>query len=107
PRPCLLAMAATHVRLIEPLAPSFGTAAVELLAARVALPFGDGGAFTVARLIEANGTARVMRATDLPEDWRDEAARLASGREWAGLPAQPCVMGILNVTPDSFSDGGV
>jgi dihydropteroate synthase len=25
---------------------------------------------------------------------------------WAGLRAGPCVMGILNVTPDSFSDGG-
>lgn len=27
-------------------------------------------------------------------------------REWAGLPPGPVVMGILNVTPDSFSDGG-
>ena len=26
--------------------------------------------------------------------------------DWAGLPAGPQVMGILNVTPDSFSDGG-
>lgn len=26
---------------------------------------------------------------------------------WAGLPAGPAVMGILNVTPDSFSDGGL
>lgn len=25
---------------------------------------------------------------------------------WAGLPPGPVVMGILNVTPDSFSDGG-
>ena len=25
---------------------------------------------------------------------------------WAGLPARPLVMAILNVTPDSFSDGG-
>ena len=28
------------------------------------------------------------------------------GRAWAGLPPGPVVMGILNVTPDSFSDGG-
>ena len=28
-------------------------------------------------------------------------------RDWAGFPAgQPLVMGILNITPDSFSDGG-
>lgn len=26
---------------------------------------------------------------------------------WAGLPAGPVVMGILNATPDSFSDGGL
>ena len=32
--------------------------------------------------------------------------RDAPGREWAGLPPGPVVMGILNVTPDSFSDGG-
>ncbi len=30
----------------------------------------------------------------------------APGHEWAGLPPGPVVMGILNVTPDSFSDGG-
>ncbi len=28
------------------------------------------------------------------------------GHEWAGLSPGPVVMGILNVTPDSFSDGG-
>ena len=31
---------------------------------------------------------------------------IASGDNWAGLPPGPVVMGILNVTPDSFSDGG-
>ena len=30
----------------------------------------------------------------------------APGLGWAGLPPGPVVMGILNVTPDSFSDGG-
>ena len=30
----------------------------------------------------------------------------APGHGWAGLPPGPVVMGILNVTPDSFSDGG-
>jgi len=95
------------MRLIEPLSPSFGAAAAMLLAAGEALPFGDGGAFTVARLIEADGESRLVRAVDLPADWRDLAARLVGGREWAGLTASPCVMGILNVTPDSFSDGGL
>ena len=31
--------------------------------------------------------------------------RLCCGGEWLEL-AQPLVMGVLNVTPDSFSDGG-
>jgi len=39
-------------------------------------------------------------------DMSDTAtSRNASGHEWAGLPSGPVVMGILNVTPDSFSDG--
>ncbi len=29
-----------------------------------------------------------------------------TGHGWAGLPSGPVIMGILNVTPDSFSDGG-
>ena len=33
-------------------------------------------------------------------------ALLCLGDGWAGLPPGPAVMGILNVTPDSFSDGG-
>jgi len=95
------------MRLIEPLALSFGVEARELLATGMALPFGDCGAFLAARLIEANGSGRVVRAVQFPEDWQAEAARLIGGREWAGLPARPQIMGILNATPDSFSDGGV
>src|SRR6202047_3703705 len=31
----------------------------------------------------------------------------AGGRPWAGFPLdRPLVMGVVNVTPDSFSDGG-
>jgi dihydropteroate synthase len=43
---------------------------------------------------------------DLPPD---AVARLsAAPPSWAGLPtSRPLVMGVLNVTPDSFSDGGV
>ena len=33
-------------------------------------------------------------------------SRLECGGKWLDL-SRPCVMGILNVTPDSFSDGGV
>jgi dihydropteroate synthase len=45
---------------------------------------------------------------DVPPDWRDALACLVSPRPaWAGLPTgRPLIMGIVNVTPDSFSDGG-
>jgi dihydropteroate synthase len=39
---------------------------------------------------------------------REQMARLSTPREaWAQLPVdRPLIMGVLNVTPDSFSDGG-
>ncbi len=95
------------MRLIEPLTLSFGARAAAMVAAGVALPFGDGGAFAVARLFDDRRLVGVVRAGDLAADWVDVAARLIGGREWAGMAALPAVMGILNVTPDSFSDGGI
>jgi len=48
-----------------------------------------------------------VAAPYIPADWRDSAARLgAVPPDWAGLGNSPLVMGIVNVTPDSFSDGG-
>ena len=42
-----------------------------------------------------------------PAEWANAVAELSAPRpSWAGLPAGPLVMGILNATPDSFSDGG-
>ncbi len=31
---------------------------------------------------------------------------MSAAAAWAGLPSRPLVMAVLNVTPDSFSDGG-
>jgi dihydropteroate synthase len=44
----------------------------------------------------------------LPEDWGDQIEAItARPLPFAGLVSQrPLVMGILNITPDSFSDGG-
>lgn len=36
----------------------------------------------------------------------DRGNTVAEAYRWAGLDAGPVVMGILNITPDSFSDGG-
>lgn len=69
------------------------------IAAGLALPLAGGpDAFTLVRI-----GAEIMAAAATPAPWR---ARLTvQVPPWAGL-AGPAVMGILNVTPDSFSDGG-
>lgn len=93
------------MRLIEPLG---------LMAdAPAALPRAAGRvAFAFARLIE-NGNERVVPAAEIPSDWRAELERLTRPHApWAGLAMDrpaimgPAIMGIVNVTPDSFSDGG-
>lgn len=49
---------------------------------------------------------RLLPAKDLPNDILDRLCRRRApmmGRNWA----RPWIMGVLNVTPDSFSDGGL
>ncbi len=60
--------------------------------------------FTHAEALD-RGRAEVVPVSDIPAG---PLARLTSAREpVAGLPMdRPQIMGILNVTPDSFSDGG-
>jgi dihydropteroate synthase len=52
--------------------------------------------------------AEARSAAELPDDLAERAASLAAPRPaFAGVGlAAPAVMGVLNVTPDSFSDGG-
>ncbi len=63
-------------------------------------------AFSLVRL-QQGGTFIPVR--ELSDQYRPALARVsAAPAAWAGLPtARPCVMGIVNVTPDSFSDGGL
>ncbi len=65
-------------------------------------------AFSLARLIEDGREIATLPVAMLPEDWGDEIeAVTARPLPFAGLVSQrPLVMGILNITPDSFSDGG-
>ena len=61
--------------------------------------------FAEVELIERGALPRRLPATDLPPDMRDLLS--AARPPLAGLALdRPRVMGILNVTPDSFSDGG-
>ncbi|MFD2738495.1 dihydropteroate synthase [Sulfitobacter aestuarii] len=66
---------------------------------------GGWGWFTTLEVLERGGAPRFIDASDLPTDVAD---RLCTPRPAiAGLDlAEPRVMGILNATPDSFSDGG-
>ena len=62
--------------------------------------------FTHAEVLRRGAPAEIVAAADLPADQRD---RLTAPRaSLAGLSLdRPRLMGILNVTPDSFSDGGM
>ena len=100
-------------RWVEPMGLLHGRGAVAAVAAGAALPLEDGSAaFTLVRLIEDGAVAGLMPAVETPEAW--QAAVLGLTRavpSFAGLPdaaglGRPLVMGVLNVTPDSFSDGG-
>jgi len=65
-------------------------------------------AFSLARLIEDGREIATLPVAMLPEDWGDQIEAItARPLPFAGLVSQrPLVMGILNITPDSFSDGG-
>ncbi|WP_095588834.1 dihydropteroate synthase [Actibacterium ureilyticum] len=72
-----------------------------------ALPLAGGTLwFTHAERLERGAPARFCPASELPDDIR--AALMAPRAPVCGLAMdRPRLMGILNVTPDSFSDGGL
>jgi dihydropteroate synthase len=92
--------------LVEPLALTDGPAAAAAVAAGVALPLAGGPlAFSLVRLI---GDGRIVAIDRVPPPYAEALALVSRPPpDWAGLgPQRPLVMGVLNVTPDSFSDGG-
>ena len=93
--------------LIEPLALLHGEAARAACFQGTALPLAGGPtAFTLCRLIEADRST-IIPVSDIPRSWMSIRDRIIASPPNAGLPPGPLVMGILNVTPDSFSDGGL
>lgn len=96
-------------RLVEPLGLLHGRAAAAALAADIALPLAGGpAAFTLVRLIGPDAPEHPIVLADVPADWQPAVVEVTRApAAFAGLPTgRPLVMGILNVTPDSFSDGG-
>lgn len=98
------------MRLIEPLGLLDGLAAAEAVAGGLAEPLAGGpAAFTAARLIDTvSGQQALLLVRDVPDDWRPVLHTLTQPPpQWAALPpGRAAIMGIINVTPDSFSDGG-
>ena len=89
--------------LLEPLGLLWGRDAAAAQAAGTGLPLAGGpGVFT---LVHYQG--RLLPAPEAARVWPGAVAGLiAPAADWAGLGRGPVIFGILNVTPDSFSDGG-
>lgn len=94
-------------RLAEPMGLLYGDAAVAAVRQGMALwLMGGAVAFSGVRLIEGAQVSAPLPVGDVPADWQSVLGRLVASVPDAGLPAGAQVMGILNATPDSFSDGG-
>lgn len=102
---------------LRPIGFLYGDAGAKAVAEGLALPLaGSTIAFTAAELIEGTARAakrRLVTAQDLARS-RDADLNLVLERVVAPRPAfaglnltRPLIMGIVNVTPDSFSDGGL
>ncbi|MGS0648262.1 dihydropteroate synthase [Komagataeibacter melomenusus] len=93
--------------LLEPLALLHGRAARQAVARGVARWLAGGPwAYALARLIGPGQDDTILPVTALPPAWDEAARRVSAPAPDAGLPPGQQVMGIINVTPDSFSDGG-
>ena len=66
-----------------------------------------GGPFSFARaeVLTRAGSEGLVDAADVPDDWRERLTRPRPLLARFDQPL-PLVMGIINITPDSFSDGG-
>jgi dihydropteroate synthase len=94
---------------VEPLGLLRGRAAELARAADLALPLAGGpAAFTMVRLFGPGAPEGPLALADVPAEWQPHVMALTRApAPLAGLPGgRPLVMGIVNVTPDSFSDGG-
>ena len=102
---------------LRPIGLLYGETAAEAVAQGAALPLAGGPiSFTAAELIEGTPRAaerRLVTARDLARS-RDANLDLVLKRVTAPRPpfagfafTRPLIMGIVNVTPDSFSDGGL
>ena len=97
----------------EPLGLLQGRVAAAAMEAELALPLAGGPlAFTLVRLLGPGAPEAPVLVTEVPPAWHPAVLGLTlAPPPFAGLPlpaerGRPLVMAIINVTPDSFSDGG-
>lgn len=88
-----------------------GTAARDLIVRGEAWPLCNGGGFAaleITQVSETSITSEVRAIATLGSAHQTEIGAFLNPRpKFAGLDvSRPIIMGILNVTPDSFSDGG-
>lgn len=99
-------MVTMAARLIEPLGLLHGIQGRTACEAGLALPLAGGpAAFSLCALIDGTGR-RIVPVGDIPGHWAEPLSRITTRPPPAGLRPGVLVMGILNVTPDSFSDAG-
>ena len=94
--------------LLRPIGLLSGAAAGRAIASGIARPLVGGPlAFTMIDAM-AHGERRLFALEAVPSEWEPRLDRLSDRRPaFAGLDLdRPLIMGILNATPDSFSDGG-
>ncbi len=92
--------------LLEPMGLLHGPEARQAVSEGMALPLQGGAvAFSLVRLLGRDEQPLVPVAR-IPAEWHEALHRLTSACGSCMLPAEPLVMGVLNVTPDSFSDAG-
>src|SRR5262245_2692283 len=102
---------------LRPIGLLYGPIAKEAVAGGLALPLAGGPiAFIAAELIEGepgNSKSRLFAVRALAESHDADLSKMlervtAARAPFAGRrPDRPFIMGIVNVTPDSFSDGGL
>ncbi|WP_409530130.1 dihydropteroate synthase [Sandarakinorhabdus sp.] len=77
-----------------------------ILSEREGLPLAGGPfSFAHAEVLTRAGSEGLVDAADVPDDWRERLTRPRPLLARFDQPL-PLVMGIINITPDSFSDGG-
>lgn len=94
-----------------PLGMCWGSAAGAMIASGAGLPLAGGGSYGAAGVVWRDGgqaNIAAVPARAVPASLQDRIDRIAAPRgTWAGFALdRPLVMGIVNATPDSFSDGG-